>query len=95
MTSAQQAADNVLLAVTVSTTSPLYSDPDGLIVHPLISRLGQVGQLQDVQLLGVPRGSWTHAQAEVLDSLNSLEGVLRVGVQDPPRLRAKRGGDEL
>ncbi|KAI0695080.1 hypothetical protein C8T65DRAFT_665866 [Cerioporus squamosus] len=92
---AHEHADKVFIAVTLSPTSALNSDPDGLVVHPLITRLGRVGELQDVQLLGVPRDSWAHAQHEVLDSLNQLQGVLRVDVQDIPKLRAKRGGDEL
>lgn len=95
MATAQQHTDNVFLAVTLSPTSELYTNPDGLVVHPLITRLGRVGELQDVQLLGVPRDSWAHAQREVLDSLNALRGILRVDVQDIPRIRAKRGGDEL
>ena len=95
MASAQQPADNVLIAVTISPTSALHGNPDGLVVHPLVTRLGQVGQLQDVQLLGVPRDSWAHAQGEVLDSLNGLAGVLRVDVQDMPKLRTKRGVEEL
>ena len=92
---AQQHADNVFITVTLSPTSALYTNPDDLVVHPLITRLGRVGSLQDVQLLGVPRDSWAHAQREVLDALNALKGVLRVDVQDLPKLRTKRGGDEL
>ncbi|RDX47393.1 hypothetical protein OH76DRAFT_778590 [Lentinus brumalis] len=92
---AQEHADKVFITVTLSPSSALNSDPDGLVVHPLITRLGRVGELQDVQLLGVPRDSWAHTQREVLDALNQLQGVLRVDVQDIPKLRAKRGGDEL
>ncbi|KAI0747715.1 hypothetical protein C8Q80DRAFT_1219175 [Daedaleopsis nitida] len=92
---AQQHAGNVLLAVTLSPTSAAHADPDALVVHPLVARLGQVGALQDVQLLAVPRESWPTVQGAVVDALHALPGVLRVDVQDPPRLRAKRGADEL
>ncbi|RPD55748.1 hypothetical protein L226DRAFT_495610 [Lentinus tigrinus ALCF2SS1-7] len=94
-TLAQEHADKIFIAVTISPTSALNSDPDGLVVHPLITRLGRVGELQDVQLLGVPRDSWAHSQDDVMRSLSQLQGVLRVDVQDVPRLRTKRGGDEL
>lgn len=87
--------DNVLITVTVSPTSALFNSPDGLLVHPLLTRLGQVGELQDVQALSIPRASWAQAQAEVFGALNALPGVLRVDLQDPPRTRAKRRGDEL
>ena len=92
---AQQMQDNVLITVTLSPTSALYSSPDGLIVHPLLTRLGRVGELQDVQVLSVPRDNWSQTQGDVLSALNALPGVLRVDVQDPPRTRTKRGGDEL
>ncbi|KAI1790447.1 hypothetical protein LXA43DRAFT_973632 [Ganoderma leucocontextum] len=87
--------NNVLITVTLSPTSALYSSPDGLLVHPLLTRLGHVGELQDVQVLSVPRESWFQAQGEVFGALNALSGVLRVDVQDQPRTRAKRRADEL
>ncbi|KAI0628819.1 hypothetical protein C8Q77DRAFT_341676 [Trametes polyzona] len=92
---AQNHDENVFLAVTLSPTSALHSDPDGLAVHPLIMRLGRLGELQDVQILGVPRTQWPRVEGEILDALNSLPGVLRVDVQDKPKQRAKRGTDEL
>ena len=88
-------ADNVLITVTLSPTSALYSSPDELLVHPLLTRIGRVGELQDVQALSVPRESWFGAQSEVFAALNALPGVLRVDVQDPPRTRSKRRADEL
>ena len=91
-----QNEENVLIAVTVSPTSGLYHDPDSLAAaHPVLLRLGRVGELQDVQLLAVPRQNWETAQGDVLAALNGLAGVLRVDVQDSPKRRAKRGGDEL
>ncbi|OSD02139.1 hypothetical protein PYCCODRAFT_443607 [Trametes coccinea BRFM310] len=93
---AQNHDENVFLTVTLSPTSTLYNDPDGLAAaHPLVRRLGRVGQLQDVQVLSVPRQEWPRVEGEVMDALNALPGVLRVDVQEKPRARVKRGGDEL
>lgn len=86
---------NVYLAVTVSPTSQLFSQPEHLATHPSISHLGPVGQLEDIQLLSVPRASWGRVQGEVLAQLNSLNGVQRVDVQDAPRQRVKRGAEDL
>ncbi|KAI9069467.1 hypothetical protein FKP32DRAFT_1608394 [Trametes sanguinea] len=93
---AQNHDENVFLTVTLSPTSVLYNDPDGLAAaHPLIRRLGRVGQLEDVQVLSVPRQDWPRVEGEVMDALNALPGVLRVDVQEKPKARVKRGGDEL
>ncbi|KAL1947163.1 hypothetical protein VTO73DRAFT_14124 [Trametes versicolor] len=92
---AQSHDESVLLTITLSPTSALHANPDGLAVHPLIKRLGRVGELQDVQVLSVPRQSWPRVEGEVVDALNALPGVLRVDVQERPKLRAKRGADEL
>lgn len=94
-TAAQSHDESVLLTITLSPTSALYANPDGLAVHPLIKRLGRAGELQDVQVLSVPRQSWPRVEGEVVDALNALPGVLRVDVQERPKLRAKRGADEL
>ena len=86
---------NVYLTVTVSQSSPLYQNPNLLACHSALTHVGQVGQLRDVQLLSVPRGDWDHVQGDVFSALNSLQGVRRVDVQDPPRLRAKRDEADL
>jgi len=86
--------DNVYLAVTVSPSSRFMANPERLAVHPSLTHLGIVGQLRDVQLLSTPRANWPHSQGEILASLNELDGVKHVDVQDPPRMRVKRG-DEL
>ncbi|KAI0668332.1 hypothetical protein C8Q78DRAFT_1071259 [Trametes maxima] len=91
----QNHEENVYLTVTVSPTSAVHNNPDGLAVHPLLKHLGRVGELQDVQVLSVPRVNWPSVQGAVLDALNALPGVLRVDVQEKPKSRAKRGGDEL
>ncbi|KAM5542094.1 hypothetical protein V8D89_004404 [Ganoderma adspersum] len=73
-------ADNVLITVTLSSTSALYSSPDGLLVHPLLTRLGRVGELQDVQALSVPREEWTykiHRGRERRGGLTSYEDSVR------------------
>ena len=85
--------DNVYLAFTVSPTSRFMANPEQLAVHPSLTHLGTVGQLQDVQLLSAPRAGWSQAQGEVLSSLNGLDGVKRVDIQDPPRERFRRGDD--
>ncbi|PCH38529.1 hypothetical protein WOLCODRAFT_97271 [Wolfiporia cocos MD-104 SS10] len=85
--------DNVYLAVTVAPSSRFVGDPDALAVHPSLTHLGIVGQMRDVQLLSVPRESWPRLQGDVLAALNTLDGVKRVDVQDPPRARVKRGGE--
>ncbi|EPS98369.1 hypothetical protein FOMPIDRAFT_1165495 [Fomitopsis schrenkii] len=85
--------DNVYLAVTVSPTSHFMVNPGQLAVHPSLTHLGTVGQLQDVQLLSAPRAGWPHAQGEILALLNNLDGVKHVDVQDPPRERFRRGDD--
>jgi len=85
--------DNVYLAVTISSSSRFLENPAALAVHPALSHIGTVGQLRDVQLLSAPRESWPRIEGDILASLNSLEGVRSVDVQDPPRTRVKRGDD--
>lgn len=86
---------NVYLAVTISPNSPLFQHPEQLAVHPALTHVGQVGELRDVQLLSVPRENWSGAQNDVMSSLNGVDGVKRVDVQDPPRMRAKRDAADL
>lgn len=86
---------NTYLAVTVAPSSAFASEPAGLAQHPAVEYVGMVGQLQDVQLLSVPKAQWGDVEADVLGWLKAREGVLNVQVQSPPRTRAKRGGDEL
>jgi hypothetical protein len=84
---------HVYLAVTLSTTSPYIHAPSALEnVHPSIAHMGQVGQMQDVQLLRVSKQNWNGMQDEILGSLR--QEVIRVDVQEP-RTRVKRGGEGL
>lgn len=84
---------NVYLTVTLSPTSPAYSNPEVLTSHPSLTHVGSVGEMRDVQLLSVPRNSWNRVQGDVLSMLNGLAGVRRVDVQQPPRTRVKRGDE--
>lgn len=81
---------NAYLAITLSQSSALFSDPAGLAQHPAVQYVGQVGQLQDVQLVSVPRAQWVEAEADVMGWLKARDGVVNVQVQSPPRARAKR-----
>ena len=86
---------NTYLAVTLSPGSTYFQDPATLAaVHPSISHVGQVGPLQDVQLVSVPKRDWDGVKEEVLQSLMGSGGIGRVDVQVAQQ-RAKRGGDEL
>ncbi|KAI0810827.1 hypothetical protein BC629DRAFT_1280879, partial [Irpex lacteus] len=75
--------------------SAFYQNPAQLASHPALTHVGQVGQLRDVQLLSAPRESWSRIEGDVLSSLNGLDGVQRVEVQQPPRTRAKRDAEDL
>ncbi|EKM56119.1 uncharacterized protein PHACADRAFT_257193 [Phanerochaete carnosa HHB-10118-sp] len=86
---------NIYLTVTVSPSSPVFSNPQSLTIHPSMRYLGTVGALPDVQLLSVPRESWETIQENVMSTLKRMDGVRRVEMEQPPRMRAKRGIDEL
>ncbi|KAG7453150.1 uncharacterized protein BT62DRAFT_925688 [Guyanagaster necrorhizus] len=81
------------LTVTLAPNSPYNQSPEALAtIHPLITLVGQVGSLDDVQLLSVPKQEWAQRGEEVLASLKAAQGVHRVDVQSL-RQRSKR--DEL
>ena len=95
-------AQNVYLIVTLSSSSLLSAstpvDESALSqAHPALTAHGPVGELRDIHLLSVPRETWPAVRQDVISSLNALEGVLRVDVQDGARTRMKRGagGDEF
>ncbi|KAI0933419.1 hypothetical protein AcV5_005566 [Taiwanofungus camphoratus] len=86
--------ENVYLAATIASSSRFFDNPAALAsIHPSLTYIGIVGQMRDVQLLSVPRESWQRIQGEVLGSLNGLDGIRRVDVQDSPRARVKRGDE--
>ncbi|KAF9075398.1 hypothetical protein BDP27DRAFT_1314944 [Rhodocollybia butyracea] len=61
-------------------------------VHPAISYVGQVGQLQDVQLVSVSKDS--EAIDDILTLLRNSQGISGVNIQELKQ-RTKRGDDEL
>ncbi|GLB35602.1 hypothetical protein LshimejAT787_0211670 [Lyophyllum shimeji] len=86
---------NTYLAVTLSSASPFFGEPAQLaMVHPAVAHVGQVGQLQDVQLFSVPKLEWDRLSEDVLQKLTKSDGVARVDVQKA-EARARRRGDEL
>lgn len=91
----QDHAQNVYLTVTVSPSSTVFANPQSLAVDPAITYVGTVGQLPDVKMLSIPRDSWGGIQANVLDTLKGMDGVRRVDIEQPPRMRSKRNADEL
>jgi hypothetical protein len=72
----------VYLTVTLSSTLPYQFDPSLLsAVHPDIEYICQVGELQDVQLIGVPKQTWDYRRDEIIRSLETAEGVIKIDVQ--------------
>jgi hypothetical protein len=90
------ALDHVANQYIAVTLTPAV-DPGQLAArcHPTLNHVGNVGQLADVQLFSIPKAEWGRDQDKVLASLKAQEGVTGVNVQDPPRQRVKRGGDEF
>jgi len=86
---------NTYLAVTLSTSSPFFQQPAALAqVHPAVAHVGQVGQMQEIQLFSVGKFEWERVSGDVLSSLERSEGVGRVDVQEPVQ-RVKKGDEEL
>ncbi|KAK0441383.1 hypothetical protein EV421DRAFT_1711764 [Armillaria borealis] len=84
---------NTYLTVTLAPNSPYNKSPEALsTIHPLITHVGQVGALDDVQMLSVPKQEWTQRGEEVLASLKAAQGIHRVDVQS---LRQRPKRDEL
>lgn len=88
-------AQNIYLTVTVAPSSPVSSNPQSLAIHPSMTYLGTVGALPDVQLISVPRESWEIIHENVMNTLKRMDGVRRVEMEQPPKMRAKRSVDEL
>ncbi|KAI0041175.1 hypothetical protein FA95DRAFT_1549020 [Auriscalpium vulgare] len=79
------------LTVALAPSSPLLVAPSQLTArHPGLVYVGRVGELHDVQLIGVPKDVWAKSAGLIVSALTDSEGVLRVDVQEPRR-RAKRG----
>ena len=63
-------------------------------LKPSISYVGQVGQLEDVHLYSTPKGEGDQVAQFLKERRGGSEGIIDVEVQ-VPKMRAKRGGDEL
>ena len=86
---------NRYLAITLSPSSPYLCDPSSQAkVHPSVIHVGQVGEMNDMQLISIPKQQWYSAQNDILQYLNGQEGICSVDVQSV-KVRPKRGGDEL
>ena len=85
---------NTYLAVSLSPSSPYLQNPSALSsAHPSVTHVGQVGQMNDIQLISIPRHEWDSAQHDILGSLNAQQGITRVEIQ-AVKQRTKRS-DEL
>ena len=86
---------NTYLAITLSPGSQYLQSPPSLVEeHSSLVHVGNVGQLEDVHLYGVPNVVWQRDGDNIVNFLKELEGVSGVDVQIP-QMRSKRGGDEL
>lgn len=50
----------------------------------------EAGALPDIHVFSVPKRTWEHSSAAIIQVLRQADGVLKVDVQEP-RARAKRG----
>ncbi len=83
------------LAVYISKLSDIKNNPSSLSsAHPSVTYVSQVGALDDVQLVTVPRVDWEGNMNDILGKLKSLPGVTRVEVQEAKQ-RAKRSKVEF
>ncbi|KAI9428882.1 hypothetical protein H4582DRAFT_1828819 [Lactarius indigo] len=81
-------ATHAYLTLLLAQSSSLLADPS--VVHPHLKHLGPVGQLPDIHLFSVPKATWEHSSAAIINALRQTDGVLKVDIQEP-RIRAKRG----
>ena len=85
-------SSNIYLAVSLTGSSKYKSES---IVVPPATDVGYVGALDTVKLLSVPKDKWTDAQERITEILNGdKENIESFAIQQP-KLRTKRGGDEL
>ena len=87
---------NVYLAVSLTPSSTFKSTPIQLDSFPsTVEDLGIMDNLPDTKILSVPKDEWSNVGEDILNALrNDKANVLRVDEQKP-KLRTKRGGDEL
>ncbi|KAF8735234.1 hypothetical protein AX14_002438 [Amanita brunnescens Koide BX004] len=66
---------NTYLAITLSPGSQYLQSPPSLVErHSSLVHLGNVGQLEDVHLYGVPKAVWQREGDNILEFLKELEG---------------------
>lgn len=99
------------LTLTLKPNTPLFDNPQTLgtpdspspslaksLPVPLVY-VGQVGELVDSHIYQVDatKEVFEGVKEQVLESLRELkgEGVLKVDVMEEPKMRMKRGGEEL
>ncbi|EPQ58630.1 hypothetical protein GLOTRDRAFT_110282 [Gloeophyllum trabeum ATCC 11539] len=82
------------LTVTLSPSIPPSLLPKFLNINAetpvALNHLGNVGELQDVHLIGVPREQWATWGNEIVQSLQTSDGVRAVQVLAAPTTRRKR-----
>lgn len=80
------------LALTFRRGSEYIEYPSNLVMSiPDLQYIGQIGQLKDAHLYGIPLAAWDTFD---VSQLESLRDVTSVQIQEP-KMRAKRGGEEL
>ena len=83
--------NNTYLAVTLDSSSPFKDAPQTLSsLHPSIVHEGQVGALEDVRLVSVPKEAWAQHGGTIVTLLRGAQGVKGVNVQ-ALKQRTKRG----
>ncbi|KAG7531972.1 hypothetical protein FFLO_03979 [Filobasidium floriforme] len=99
------------LTITLKPNTPLFDNPQTLgtpdspspslvksLPVPLVY-VSQVGELVDSHIYQVDASKevFKEVKEQVLESLRELkgEGVLKVDVMEEPKMRIKRGGEEL
>lgn len=83
---------NKYLAVIFEPNSEYISHPSDLVaLVPALEYVGQIGQLQDSHLYAIPLTVWHTFD---MRQLETPRGITSVQIQEP-KIRVKRGGDDL
>ena len=83
---------NKYLAVTFQLDSEYINNPSNLATSiPGLHYVGQIGQLREAHMYGIPLAVW---DSFAISQLESLRDVTSVQIQEP-KMRAKRAGEEL
>ncbi|KAI0041177.1 hypothetical protein FA95DRAFT_1611215 [Auriscalpium vulgare] len=78
------------LTVALAPSSPLLAAPSQLTArHPGLVYLGPVGELHDVQVVGVQKDVRAQSAGPIVNALTDGEGVLRVAVQEPRHIQRR------